>query len=538
MGKPERAYGCREYAWAGRSDRTHDFSSIARLITLTRERAIDYYRKMNLLRNSALLLAATVGACLLGAVGCDHGDGIGERVVPTYTQIADGEVRPTTSSACLTDSPLCSACPAGEVELDGECVGQGTLRFSLQWEDAGDIDLNVRTPSGEVIFYGDRAAQGGMLDKDDAYGNGPENIFWAGDFPPGTYDVCLGSFIRGALAGTRATVTVSQAGHEPIVRHFIAGDEDRVGSVPKCDPTSTSYAFSFTPAATPVCTVPSECTLPDGGVLDAGTDDAGPSDAGLDGGIADAGTDSGVEDAGADAGVVDAGVDAGFDAGADAGVVDAGVDAGFDAGVDAGILDAGVDTGPVDAGTPACVLADTCALSFTASSTTDVYGGGGGTPYMDDCPAGQVLVGYYAMVGSSFERFLGVCGTTTLVPGSSAYTITVGAGDTLTEHGSGINTTYESTCPTDQMVVGFEGRYGTLVDRLALRCAPLLVSYTASGVTVTPGSVTTITAVGGFGGTEFPTTDCPAGDVATGTEVHAGGAVDAFGLRCSTPAVN
>lgn len=105
---------------------------------------------------------------------------------------------------------------------------------------------------------------------------------------------------------------------------------------------------------------------------DAGSDDAGTVDAGIDGGgLADAGSDAGADDAGFDAGTADAGLDAGVD---DAGAPDAGVDA--------GVADAGLDAGSASGG------------------GTGATGGGGGsdaTPSGCGCGATGFEVGWLAL---------------------------------------------------------------------------------------------------------------------------------------------
>lgn len=70
----------------------------------------------------------------------------------------------------------------------------GNPRFNLQFTNSAnvDLDLYVKTPSGTIIYYGNKSAQGGRLDVDclcTACPNGPnENIYWVpGTAPAGTY---------------------------------------------------------------------------------------------------------------------------------------------------------------------------------------------------------------------------------------------------------------------------------------------------------------------------------------------------------------
>lgn len=85
----------------------------------------------------------------------------------------------------------------GTARLDG--LGTGDLQVSLLWEAPVDLDLSVRDPDGDVVWY-DRpqVPSGGTLDRD---ANFPctqiedepvENAFWPeGAAPPGVYTVTV-----------------------------------------------------------------------------------------------------------------------------------------------------------------------------------------------------------------------------------------------------------------------------------------------------------------------------------------------------------
>jgi hypothetical protein len=71
---------------------------------------------------------------------------------------------------------------------------EGNPRFNLQFSNHEfiDLDLYVRTPTGQVIFFGDHFGDGGEFDVDckcEACPSGPtENIFWLpGTAPKGIY---------------------------------------------------------------------------------------------------------------------------------------------------------------------------------------------------------------------------------------------------------------------------------------------------------------------------------------------------------------
>lgn len=71
-------------------------------------------------------------------------------------------------------------------------LGTGALQISLSWDNNTDQDLHVIDPSGEEIYFdNDTSPSGGILDRDDIDGFGPENIFWLTEAPDGTYTVSV-----------------------------------------------------------------------------------------------------------------------------------------------------------------------------------------------------------------------------------------------------------------------------------------------------------------------------------------------------------
>jgi hypothetical protein len=177
-------------------------------------------------------------------------------------------------------------------------------------------------------------------------------------------------------------------------------------------------------------------------------------------------------------------------------------------------------------------------ITLSGSTNTAQYGNlSGGTPYNDTCPAGQAIIGFEGSLvtaGGWHGQIQALCGTLQLSP-SAPYTISVSSGATLPVQGAGGELPWVSTCPPNQLVVGFGGRAGLYFDQLSLRCAPLLVN--GPPYTLSRGTITNLPSAGGTGGEPFPTTDCPGGQVAIGSRVRAGGYIDAFGLACSSPAL-
>lgn len=181
------------------------------------------------------------------------------------------------------------------------------------------------------------------------------------------------------------------------------------------------------------------------------------------------------------------------------------------------------------------------AATFTTGSNTVTRGSAtGGTAYYETCPAGQALIGFYGQIrsGAQYHGKIGAkCGLVSMLAGAGgAKGVVVSAGKTYSLHGKyGSSTTWNRDCAANQVIVGFRGRAGGLVDQLIFRCAPLSITGSSGAYTVTVGTTTDLAAIGGSGGNLFSSTDCPTGQVANTSRIRAGDGLDGFGLGCATP---
>jgi len=121
-----------------------------------------------------------------------------------------------------------ATCTQGAAEvcngLDDNCNGQidegcgfqsGNIQITLAWPTSADLDLYVRDPNNEQIYYGhDRSQSGGHLDQDARGGcnnnqvdSNLENVYWNQDNPPpGAYQVTV-QYWDGARCSTGAGPT-------------------------------------------------------------------------------------------------------------------------------------------------------------------------------------------------------------------------------------------------------------------------------------------------------------------------------------------
>lgn len=219
---------------------------------------------------------------------------------------------------------------------------------------------------------------------------------------------------------------------------------------------------------------------------------------------------------------------------------------GMDGGTrDAALLDSApeqIDAPPVafDAAVPDALYIPT--LTFQRSLDTPQQGGNGGTLYEDACPAGQVLIGITG-ANSTAENIVGQisahCSNITLTPAvGGSYDIEFSAGQQFPGRGNGGGTPWTRLCASGEVMVGFDGRSGSLLDRLFVRCATFTVSGDLGSLVFSTGVPYELQFVGGGGGGTFPERDCPVGEVATVTRTRAGDLIDSFGLGCAMPLAN
>ena len=80
--------------------------------------------------------------------------------------------------------------PPKKIKIKTYGTGVGDIFATLTWNKEGDVDLWLIEPGGNKIYYANPTSPtGGQLDYDNVTGYGPENIFYEGTPPTGTYEV-------------------------------------------------------------------------------------------------------------------------------------------------------------------------------------------------------------------------------------------------------------------------------------------------------------------------------------------------------------
>lgn len=128
------------------------------------------------------------------------------------------------------DTTVVSTPESDDVVRQAEAVGAtGALKITLLWDFHADIDLHVKEPNGNEIYYKENedSSTGGYLDVDNREGGegAAENIYW-NDPPKGQYLVRLEYYDKAesgrAESGT-CTIVVFQEGKDPVIYNVHMG---------------------------------------------------------------------------------------------------------------------------------------------------------------------------------------------------------------------------------------------------------------------------------------------------------------------------
>jgi hypothetical protein len=150
-----------------------------------------------------------------------------------------------------------------------------------------------------------------------------------------------------------------------------------------------------------------------------------------------------------------------------------------------------------------------------------------GADFKLECEPGQVMVGAHGLAGTTVSQIGPKCvwvdtdGKWIGTPWKHPLT---GSGTT--------GTAFDVTCPTDQAVSGFQGRFGAQVSQIQLRCR----TVAAGGLKVTAGTGALATAIGtGSTGTVRALEECGGGFAAYGLYGYSNTTLNATGLLCRRP---
>ena len=120
--------------------------------------------------------------------------------------------------------------PPSSEPVDSTPGGNGDVQVSIQWSGSADVDLHVREPSGETVFYGNtESASGGQLDLDsnptcDHDGTNAEQVSWSQDeAPSGAYRARVHVYDTCDSGPTSGTLTIKTCDGESETHPFNLG---------------------------------------------------------------------------------------------------------------------------------------------------------------------------------------------------------------------------------------------------------------------------------------------------------------------------
>lgn len=203
-----------------------------------------------------------------------------------------------------------------------------------------------------------------------------------------------------------------------------------------------------------------------------------------------------------------------------------------DSGVaDASLIDAAIDASPIDAAVDAAEPPILYLLQPTGEATIKAdIGGNGGGAFDEDCPDGRVVTGFDGDDNSGgICRLQAFCSVLTANPDG---TVTTSDPQLTDIHGSENSVVQEDpiVCPANQVVVGVHGRSNNRLRKLEIICAPLTWDY----ATTTYSIGTSANVQGNIGREQGQqsTDSCDTDEVVGGFGGRAGTLVDRFELHC------
>jgi len=183
------------------------------------------------------------------------------------------------------------------------------------------------------------------------------------------------------------------------------------------------------------------------------------------------------------------------------------------------------------------LLALPCALALSvqpqvsdaAEYLTAAAGSGGGNSFALRCANDQVLVGIGGKASTLVDRVQPLCAQVDPLGRwvGSSYVGSIVAGSTA---GGGGGTAFTLTCPKNHAVSGIQGKAGSVIDQLRIKCG----SLTAGPKLASIGSVLAGQA-GSSGGNAFGPFDCVDSKPGRGLIGRAGSFVDQLRLACDFP---
>jgi hypothetical protein len=146
---------------------------------------------------------------------------------------------------------------------------------------------------------------------------------------------------------------------------------------------------------------------------------------------------------------------------------------GFDGGAGVGVDRLTPVCAPISLATDTSTSPDyTYRVNTGAAGVITTVGGGGGTAFSDRCPANEIVIGLRGRSGTEIDQFSFQCARLTVARDASlSWVVIVTPTGTSTARGGGGGTPFSYDCPAGRVATGITGRSGTRIDALAARCS-------------------------------------------------------------------
>ena len=112
-------------------------------------------------------------------------------------------------------------------------------------------------------------------------------------------------------------------------------------------------------------------------------------------------------------------------------------------------------------------------VAVGAGRTLSWRGGSGGTYRAPRCGTGEVVTGIFGRSGARIDQIGFRCSQLGISGAPASDDVTLATGTTLGAYGGGGGTYFSYNCPAGEVVVGMRGRYGSRVDAFGVRCAAI-----------------------------------------------------------------
>jgi hypothetical protein len=194
---------------------------------------------------------------------------------------------------------------------------------------------------------------------------------------------------------------------------------------------------------------------------------------------------------------------------------------------------------------PGATTEDRTVVISSATTSITRFGGTGGEPFDQRCPAGQALVGLrsneHNYVNSADTYLIGLQGVcaSLLVPGNGTAVEQTAVTELPWAGRSDSGTTFlqrDLSCPGGHVIVGMVAWWDLPihVEHIQFHCAPLTVAAGLPG-TLSTGGIVSLPITGTSQPTGAEATACPTDQIVVGYVGRAGSRLDAFQLICASP---